>query len=327
MFDVISIGDSTIDTLIRIHDASIKCDLDQQNCQICLSYGDKIPVDQLIHLVAGNAANNAVGCARLGLKVGIYTHVGGDRSGKEILTKLISEGVDKSYMITEKDMESNFSAVLTYQGERTILVYHQNWQYRLPDLDKTKWLYYTSVGESFTESSIVDDVVRFVSRTGAKLFYNPGTYQLKIGVKKYPQLLSLSEVFIVNLTEARKILGVVEDTKISIKKLLKSLLDLGPHNVIITDSVNGSWAGDGKQYFEMGIFPAEKVETTGAGDGFATGVLAALILGNDLAEAMRWGSANAAGVVEFVGPQAGLLTIDKIKIILKESSKLQPRKL
>lgn len=326
MFDVISIGDSTIDTLIRIHNASIKCDLDQQNCQICLSYGDKIPVDQLIHLVAGNAANNAVGCARLGLKTGIYTHVGGDRSGKEILTKLISEGVDKSYMVTEKDMESNFSAVLTYQGERTILVYHQNWQYKLPDLDKTKWLYYTSVGESFTRSNIVDDVVRFVSRTGTKMFYNPGTYQLKIGVKKYPQLLNLAEVFIVNLTEARKILGVKEDDKISVKKLLKGLLDLGSKQVIITDSINGSWAGDGKECFEMGIFPAEKVETTGAGDAYATGVLAALTQGKDLPEAMRWGSANAAGVVEFVGPQAGLLTIDKMQVILKENSNIQPKK-
>lgn len=327
MFDVISIGDSTIDTLIRIHNASIKCDLDQQNCQICLSYGDKIPVDQLIHLVAGNAANNAVGCARLGLKTGIYTHVGGDRSGKEILTKLMSEGVDKSYMVTEEDMESNFSAVLTYQGERTIMVYHQNWQYKLPDLEKTKWLYYTSVGESFTRSNLVDDVVRFVSRTGTKMFYNPGTYQLKIGVKKYPQLLSLSEVFIVNLTEAKKILGVKEEVKVSIKKLLKGLLDLGPKQVIITNSSNGSWASDGKDLFEMGIFPAEKVETTGAGDAYATGVLAALAYGNNLPEAMRWGSANAAGVVEFVGPQAGLLTIDKIKIILKEENKLQPKKI
>lgn len=222
-------------------------------------------------------------------------------------------------------MESNFSAVLTYQGERTILVYHQDWKYILPDLDKTKWLYYTSVGESFTRSDIVDDVLRFLTRTGAKLFYNPGTYQLKTGVKKYPQLLSLSEVFIVNITEAKKILDITETQKPTIKRLLKGLLDLGSKKVIITDSSNGSWAAEGKDYFKMGIFPAEKVETTGAGDAFATGVLAALCLGNDLAEAMRWGSANSASVVEFVGPQAGLLSYKQIQQRLKNNSNIKAK--
>ena len=44
--------------------------------------------------------------------------------------------------------------------------------------------------------------------------------------------------------------------------------------------------------------------------------------GKDLAEAMRWGAANGAAVVEQIGPQVGLLTLSKMQDRLKENSKI-----
>lgn len=322
MFDLISIGDTTIDTFIQISDAEIICDTKKEACKICFDFGQKIPVEKLVHLVAGNAANNAVGGKRLGLKTAIYTNIGDDSPGQEIARKFLDEKVDSRYVIKNSGIESNFSAVLNFQGDRTIFVYHQDWKYKLPDLDRTRWLYYTSVGASFTGTNLVDQVINYLQRTGARLVYSPGTYQLKAGVKKYPQLLALTEVFCVNKEEAKKILGHQVEESINIKKLLKEINDLGPKAVVITDGPKGAFATDGVNFYQMDIFPAKVVETTGAGDAFASGVLAGLFYGKDLGEAMRWGSANSASVVEQVGPQKGLLSYEMLQQKLKENDKI-----
>lgn len=312
MFDLISIGDATIDTFIQIHDAEVKCNLDKTECLICVEYGSKIAVDKLTHIVAGNAANNAVGGQRLNLKTAIYVNVGDDNSGKQIEGKLKEEGVDTRYVISHKRMESNYSAILSFKGERTIFVYHQLWEYNLPDLERTRWVYFTSLSKSFTQSNLVGQLTQYLTRTGSKLFYNPGTYQIEEGIKKDPQLLALTELFIVNKEEAKKILGDLE-----IKDLLKEFVDLGPKMVIITNGPEGSWGYDGEKYCQLGIFPAKLMEMTGAGDSYAIGVLAGLSYGCDLSEAMRWGAANSASVIEKIGSQEGLLNFDEMQQKLK----------
>lgn len=319
MLDLISIGDSTIDNFVSIHDAQVKCNLDKSNCLLCVEYGDKIPVDKLIHLVAGNAANSAVGGARLKLSSAIYTNIGSDSSGKQILEKFKDEGIDNRYVVVNKDMESNLSTVLTFQGERTIFVYHQKWDYKLPELDSSKWVYFTSVSDSFEQSNLLNQLTSYLERTGSKLLYSPGTYQIKNGIKKSPRLLSLSEILIVNLEESKRILGH-ED--LSVKKLLKGLLDLGPKMVVITDALKGAYSYDGANFYHIESFPAKLLEATGAGDAFATGLMSGLFYGKDLREAMRWGGANGASVVEQIGPQAGLLTYNKMQEKLKENSKI-----
>lgn len=317
-FDLISIGDCTIDNFVQIHDAEVKCNLNKTDCRLCVEYGDKIPVDKLSHEVAGNAANSAVGAARLKLKNAIYTNIGSDPSGRQILEKLKNEEVNTRYVAVNEGMESNLSTVLIFQRERTIFVYHQQWEYRLPDLDFAKWVYFTSVGESFTQSNLLGELDAYLERTGAKLLYNPGTYQIKAGVKKNPKLLTLTELFVVNKDEAGRILGK-ED--ISIKKLLKGIADLGPKMVVITDGKEGSYGFDGERFYHIGIFPANLVEMTGAGDAYATGLLAGLFYGNSLAQSMRWGAANGAAVVEQIGPQAGLLSYSAMQAKLKENPK------
>src|SRR3990167_1811565 len=327
MFDLISLGDATIDNFVFIHDGEVRCNVNKSECMLCIEYGDKIAVDKLVHLVAGNAANNAVGGSRLKLKTAIFVNVGEDPAGKQIKDKLKTEGVDSRYVIENKGMESNLSTVINFQGERTILVYHQPWKYRLPDLEKSKWVYYTSVSHSFTETNLNGQLEQYLQRTNAKLLYNPGTYQIQAGVKKNPRLLSLTEAFMVNKEEAKRILGYEDSEDITIKKLLKGILDLGPRMVVITDGKEGSYGFDSKKYYHLRVFPAKLVEMTGAGDAFATGTLSGLFYGKDLTEAMRWGAANGASVVEQIGPQAGLLTYEKMQEKLKENSKIVAREI
>lgn len=307
-FDIISIGDSTIDTHIRIHDAEIECDKDKENCKICIRFGTKIPVDSLEHLVGGNAANNAIGAVRLGLKTAIYTNVGDDDAGHRILRKLKIEEVETKFVTIRHGSPSNYAAVLDFQGERTIFTYHQKWDYRLPELPTSKWVYLTSCGETFDKGEFIDQLVSYVTSTSARLAYNPGTYQLKADVKEHPELLKVCSVFIVNREEARKVLEIDDNEEVDIKKMLSQIKNLGPKSVVITDSGRGSFGSDGESYFFSAEFPAHKVQSTGAGDAYATALVAALKYGHPLPEAMAWGSINAASVVSKVGAQKGLLT-------------------
>lgn len=318
MLDLISIGDSVIDTFIPLTDAVV-AEINGEP-MLCLRYGDKIPVGDSISLVAGNAVNNAVGSSRLKLKTAIYVNTGNDQDGQKIRGKLKEEGVDTRFVTLNKHLPSSHHVVLDFRGERTILIHHQPWKYNLPDLDRAKWVYFTSLSPTFMESNIVDQLINYLGRVSVKLLYNPGTFQIKAGIKKNPRLLSLTEVFIVNTEEAKIILGHEENENIPIKKLLKSICDLGPEMTIITDGKEGSYGFDGENFFHLGIFPAKMVEMTGAGDAYATGVLAGLFHGKNLSQAMRWGAANGASVVEQIGPQAGLLTYDQMFFKLKENS-------
>lgn len=323
MFDLISIGDCVIDTFIPLEEAEVEIKNGER--KLLLRYGDKIPVGPSVSMVAGNAANNAVGSARLKLKTAIYTNVGNagdDESDDRIKAKFKKEGVDIRYVVETKDLPSNYHIVLNYKGERTILIYHQPWKYNLPDLDPSRWIYFTSLGPTYVESNLVAQLVNYLERTNAKLLFNPGTFQIKLGVKKNARLLSLTELFIVNKEEAKIILGHDEGDSVSIKKLLKGIIDLGPKMVVVTDGGKGSYGFDGEKYFELGIFPAKLVEMTGSGDAFATGTLTGLFYGETLPEAMRWGAANGAAVVEQIGPQAGLLTYNAMMEKLKENSRI-----
>jgi len=84
MYDIISIGDTTTDVFLEIDQATVNCTIKKEICQFCVDYANKIPVNKMFRLYGvGNAANSAVGSARMGLKTAIYTIIGKDMPGTE----------------------------------------------------------------------------------------------------------------------------------------------------------------------------------------------------------------------------------------------------
>ncbi|OGE72468.1 hypothetical protein A3H40_04470 [Candidatus Daviesbacteria bacterium RIFCSPLOWO2_02_FULL_38_15] len=328
MYDLISIGDVVVDTYIPLIKAEV---LEKDGVKLLgLPFGGKLWVEQSNSMVGGNAANNAVGSARLGLKTAIYTNAGNkdeDEWDDRIIAKLKKEKVDTRYVVETDQLPSNHNIVLDYKGERTILVHHQPWQFNLPDLDKTRWVYLTSMAPSFADSNLIEQIINYVEKFGVKLVYQPGTFQLKWGLKNNSKILVLSELFIVNLEEAKLFFGYHREYEIQIKKLLLKISDLGSKLAVITDGKNGSFGYNGEDFYKLEVFPANLVEMTGAGDAYASGLVAGLIYGKSLPEAMRWGAANGAAVVEQVGPQSGLLTYEKMQEKLKQNSKIVARQI
>src|SRR5688572_16999823 len=106
-YDIVSIGDTTIDAFIELHEASVHCSVDHTDCQLCLSYADKIPYENLTMQPAGNSANNAVGSARLGLKNAFISGIGDDDQGKMIVKELASEGIDTKFIHVNKGGKTN----------------------------------------------------------------------------------------------------------------------------------------------------------------------------------------------------------------------------
>ncbi|HSX19475.1 MAG TPA: carbohydrate kinase family protein [Candidatus Saccharimonadales bacterium] len=322
-FDLITIGDSTIDTFISVHDATVECDVNRESCKICFAYGSKIPVDAIAHGLAGNAANVAVGAARLGLKSAVYTNLGDDDEGKQIKRAFEKDNVDLSYVKINEKKSSNLSVVITFQGERTIFVYHQDWFYHLPDMEGTKWVYLTSMGQSFTNSNIMDEVHHYIQKTGAKLAFGPGTYQLKADIKRFPKILDNCELLIVNMEEAKRILNIDQTEKTDPRDLLAKLQMLGPKMVVITDSEEGSYATDGNKTLKVGTFPMQVVQKTGAGDAYSAAFVAAICLGLPIEEAMVWGAINASHVIAHVGAQVGLMTKAELEKYRKTVSEMK----
>lgn len=301
MFDIISIGDPTIDTFLIVKDVEIK-QIDGQKKAI-INWGDKLPVDQFYRTVAGNAANNAVGSARLGMRTGYYCVVAHDTGGREIVHKMEKEGVSTRFIIKNDKHPTNASTVLSHEGERTIFVYHEHRKYKLPQFVHSEWVYLTSMGMDF--ETIYKDLAKYLDKYKVKLGFNPGTFQLRAGPKDNKLMLERTEVLSLNVEEAQSWVGECGRDP---EELCKKLIKLGVKAAVLTDGRRGAYSYSSEGFYYLPEYPGPRIEATGAGDAFTTAYIAALFHGQPHSEALRWGPMNAGSVVLQVGPQAGLLT-------------------
>lgn len=307
-WDIISIGDSSLDTFLMIDEdeARLIHGVKKNVCEICFDYGDKIPVKSVQESVGGNAANTAVGFSRLGLKTAIYSILGADDAGDRILKKLQQEKVGHKYV--QKNGHTNHSTILSYEGERTIFSYHEKRDYGLPRLTPSSWFYITSMRDGY--HSVFRSLSAYLQKNPAFIAYNPGTYQLHAGIAASQIILNKTTVLILNRQESASWLkrSAAED----IQTLLSELADKGPHAVVITDGPKGSYGFDGINFYHCPSTYVPTKESTGAGDAYASGLTAALFYGYPLKEAMIWGTLNSASVISKIGSQAGLLTKKEI---------------
>jgi sugar/nucleoside kinase (ribokinase family) len=321
-YDLVSVGDCTIDAFIKLHEASVHCSLNGDNCQLCMSFANKIPYESLTVIPGvGNAANVAVGASRLGFNAALLSAVGADRNGQDVLDVFRRENVSTEFVKVNRYKPTNYHFVLNFKAERTILVKHQDFEYADPALidGRTDWIYFSSIGEhSLPLHRKVGDYLK--KHPDVRMGFNPGTFQMQFGVKKLKDIYARTHVLFVNREEAGRILNI---KSLDIPSLFRGLHKLGPKIVVITDGPKGAYASDGTTHYFMPPYPDPKppISRTGAGDAFSTGFMCALMYGLPVYDALRWAPIESMNVVQAFGAQTGLLTKSKLLAFLKKAPK------
>jgi len=314
----LAVGDIVTDNFIELKDASVNCEIDHNNCKLCVSFGQKVPYENAIEIQAvGNSPNASVCASRLGLKSALTATVGNDTHGINCLEKLKKENVIVDFMNVSSQYPTNYHFVLRYGAERTILIKHAPFVYKLPEEENLKvdWLYFSSIGEHALEFH--RQIVKWLeSHPETKLAFQPGTFQIKIGTEKIKDIYKKTEVFFCNIEEAQTILNTKEK---EINILTKGIHDLGPKKVVITDGPNGLYGSDGENIYKLPMYPDLKdpVDRTGAGDATSSTIIAMMANGLEFKEAIMYGPINAMSVVQYVGAQEGLLSKEKLEEYLK----------
>ena len=324
-YQFLSIGDTTLDNFLKLDgsEAHLSCNLEKSNCELCLNYADKIPVSQYHTTLGGNSANAAVSAVRMGLSTAIWTVVGDDYIGQKTKKEFEKENISTEYLQVDEKVRSKISTVINYQSERTILIYGDHYDYKIPQLGKADWVYISSLGK--TGDGVYRDISAWAREYRAKLVFQPGTFQIRMGWKPMEELLKITEIIVMNKEEAADYVGESQKTKIknqnysvalpqiNIKELLKKLLHLGPRIAVITDGKTGAYVSDGKTVWSQGIDESVPVvERTGAGDAYSSAFTVAISKGKAIPEAMLWGALNSESVIQKIGPQAGILTLDEL---------------
>jgi len=317
--DFVAVGDIVTDAFIQLKDAQVNCDIDKENCKLCMDFGSKIPYEKVTVVPAvGNSPNASVSALRLGLNSAIVTNMGDDKNGEEILEQLKKEGINTQFVSVEKGKNSNYHYVLLYDAERTILIKHHEYKYALPKFEAPpRWMYFSSVGENSLPYH--NEIAQYIKDNPEVNFaFQPGTFQIKLGAETLKDIYEITALFFCNKQEAQLILKNDSD---DIKELLKGMNALGPKTVIITDGREGAFAYDGNDMWHMPMYPdpAPPVDRTGAGDSFSSTVTSMLALGMTLPEALARGPISSMSVVQYIGAQEGLLSREKLEEFLKDA--------
>lgn len=315
---VACVGNAIIDALVEFSPDDLQTYV--HDGSLTLPLGDKVLISQSELQLGGNASNVSVGFSRLGHQARLFAEIGDDLLGNVIQQTLAQEQVDTSGVI--KKGKTALDVALNARQDRVILVDHQQRSntFVIPH-EELDAVYLTSLGSKWEE--IYTDVC--AARTERKFVVacNPGSVQLKEKETFFPFLKQL-DVLILNVEEAALLIGYEqrvrkgeseEKTREQIHTLFEGLFHAGSSLVVITDGTAGSYAAKSseQQMYFCTTFGTPVVEKTGAGDAFAAGFLASFLAGGSLEESLLCGTANGSSVVEHIGAQKGLLTVDQMQ--------------
>ncbi len=346
VFDVLAIGSITVDFFAEPSESPIiTIDSPQTDFSyLSIPVGEKIQIPESLNTCGGCAANTATGFKRLGLEVAAIGVVGDDEKGRYACSEMQKNGINTDYVVVESGKNSSFSIVLTaFDGRRTVL----NKQLEselfnsaiLNTLPKTKLLY---IGHLSGDSqSIMLEIDRYKrDHPEVEIAWNPGKTQFNTGYEAFSHVFPLIDYLILNTEEAEYFTGLkkrsvhakdVTELEIGnaidvefrcmtpknfsdLRHIAQRFLNSGVKHVVITDGKKGAqWFDPMGNHRYMPTTHDAPVNTLGAGDAFAVGVVSAHLYGESDEQQMLWGSLNASSVVRFTGAQEGLLTLQAMR--------------
>ncbi len=312
MYDIICVGSSTIDLYIKPESSQVLYDKSNKEC-ISFPVGGKILLEEIEFSTGGGGTNAAVSLTRLGFNVAYLGKMGLDDYSNAILQNLSKEGIDTSLVSLKKSAKVGFSVVIDDKGrDRTILSFRgSNGDLRWDEISKnklkTKWFYFSSMMKESFKTLI--RLSEYAEQKNIQIAFVLSPFLAEQGIKKLKNILKRVSVLVLNKEEAGLLVGE-KDYASQFHDLAKA----GPTTIAITDGAKGAYVfNDGCIYYGKPR-RVKIVETTGAGDAFASTFLAGLMKKNDISFALKLAMANAESVIGHHGAKEKLLTF-------KEASK------
>ena len=307
MARIVSVGSALQDIYLIDHDDLAPTPVGDTAIFGKVVVGGKVDIDKISYEVGGGGLNSAITFSRHGHESILFANIAHDPAGMAIIRALDRENIDSSYMgfLERKTTGTSIILLDSRGGERTILTYRGaseqfgNISEKDLDLVQPDWLYVTTLRGDFETLS---RLFMYAKKLGIKIMFNPGVKELEekettLKLFKYVDILN------VNKPEASRLVPGA-----TLTELLYHLNNM-VETVIITNGAMGGIAGNSKETFRFGIYEDAKVkDTTGAGDAFGSGFLAALAAKRTFKNSLVFASANSTAVVSKLGANRGILT-------------------
>jgi 2-dehydro-3-deoxygluconokinase len=282
-------------------------------------------MEQFTRELAGAETNVAIGLARLGLKSGYASKVGNDSFGRFIVERLKSESVDTDHINTDDRYPTGFqlkSKVTTGDPEveyfrkgsaaSHLSIEDFNEEY----FQNANLLHMTGIPLALSEETraFAKHVQSFMKKNGRPVSFDtnlrPTLWKSKAEmVEQINEVAFGSDYVLPGITEGEILTGYKEPRDIA-----AFYSDKGVKLVVIKLGAEGAFY---KSTDEEGTVPGFKVEkvvdTVGAGDGFAVGVISGIIEGLPIREAVLRGNAIGALAVQSPGDNDGYPTKSQLQ--------------
>lgn len=303
---IIILGSATVDLIFK---GKIFDEREVKN-RLSLALGGKYIVDEFYQYYGGGGANAAISLARQGFDVSLIAKTGKDVFGKKIRENLKREKVKKDLLMPTAEATQTSSILIDSDGDRTIVNYRGDAD--LIDLTrkirkkmkKATWFVVFSMARLPKEKKL--KFLRLAKENGSKIFLSlHGTEYFK-GFEYLKDYFKLANVMHMNAHECADIFGGnAEDFDFHKTNFGKKV---GIPLLVVSHDVKGSFAYTKDKIYYQPIIDTKKiVDTTGAGDAFASGFLGKFIKTNEIKTALEFATKNATSVIEHLGAQNGLL--------------------
>lgn len=274
---------------------------------------------------AGAETNVAIGLARLGLKAGWASRLGADSMARYLLAELQREGVDCSRVVCDAQQRTGmlFKGRVT-DGSDPPVEYHRKGsaasQMQPADIDEAwlrgaRHLHSTGVFAAISDScfEVSRKTMRLMREAGRTVSFDtnlrPSLWSSAALMRQRVNELAFAADWVFpGLDEGRQLTG--ETTPEAIAAFYRSH---GARLVAVKLGAEGVYFdGTEGQGYVPGCPVSQVVDTVGAGDGFAVGVISGLLEGRPVRDALRRGAWIGARAVQVLGDTEGLPTRDEL---------------
>ncbi|MBI2140313.1 carbohydrate kinase family protein [Candidatus Woesearchaeota archaeon] len=308
MLDIISVGSASLDVFLSTeYCRKIKQKSQGQPCALqAYPIGGKILVNELLFTTGGGGTNTAVSFSRLGFRAGYLGMLGADHNARLIRDELKRENI-RDFSLKQNKGITGYSVILdSHEHDRTIFTYKGvNNSLRWGELPlnslKARWFYFsTLLGTSFEAQK---KLAIWAKQRGSRIAFNISSYLAKKGIPFIKDILSRTTIFVLNEEES-----ITLSKEKDRKKRFHILHKLGIPLIVITNGRHGATASDNNKLYSIIPKQVKVIETTGAGDAFASSFLAGIWRKNDIPFALQLAQANANSVIRHHGAKNILLT-------------------